>query len=113
MVATPVPVTEITRAGITPPAATTGDTVNGHSVVNDGYMHLDVSNSAGAPGTLTISYPQTVDGQAITPKAITIPATTNNVRIGPFPVQVYGTTINFTVSAATVTLRAWHQSPTQ
>jgi hypothetical protein len=108
MAATVVPVTEITRAGVAAPSAVTGDTVNGHAVANDGNMHISVSNSAGSSGTVTISIYQTLDGLSAASKVVTVPNGAVEYRIGPFPTAVYGPTLNFTVSATTLTLRAYH-----
>lgn len=113
MPATAVPVTEITRSGTTPPTAVTGDTSNGHSISNDGNMYLSVSNSAGSTGTVTISSPRIIDGQAVSARVVTIPANAAEFRIGPFPTASYGVTLNFTVSATTLTLRAYHFIPGQ
>jgi hypothetical protein len=108
MAATVVPVTEITRAGVAPPTAVTGDTVNGHSVANDGTMHITVANSLGSTGTVTLNIVQTVDGLAAAGKTVTIPANAVEHRIGPFPTGVYGNTLTFTTSATTLTFRAYH-----
>jgi hypothetical protein len=111
MAATAVPVTEITRSGVAPPSATTGDTVNGHSIANDGSMYFSVANSLGVTGTVTITVPRLIDGQSVASRVITIPANATEHRIGPFPTASYGTTLNFTVSATTLTLRAYHFTP--
>lgn len=108
MAATVVPVTEITRAGVAAPSAVTGDTVNGHTVSNDGNMHISVSNSAGSTGTVTIAITQTVDGLSAASKVISVPAAAVEFRIGPFPTSIYGPNLGFTVSATTLTLRAYH-----
>jgi hypothetical protein len=107
-----VPLTEITRAGVAPPTAVTGDTVNGHFFTNDGLAVLSVANSAGTTGTVTITLPNLYDGQAVTSRAVSIPAAAVEHKIGPFPVTNYGNPVNFTVSATTLTLRAYHISTT-
>lgn len=110
-----IPLTEIVRAGVAPPTAVTGDTVNGHYFVNDGLVVLSVANSAASTGTVTIVLPTLYDGQAVASRVVTIPAnssTTIEHKIGPFPVANYGNPLNFTVSATTLTLRAYHISST-
>lgn len=107
-----IPLTEITRAGVAPPTAVTGDVTNGHYFVNDGAAILTVANSLGVTGTVTVLLPNLYDGQAVASKAITIPANAVEHKIGPFPVTNYGNPVNFTVSAATLTLRAYHISST-
>lgn len=108
---TTVPVTEITRNGTAAPSPITGDTVNGHSIANDGNMYFSVSNSAGSTGTITIASPRLIDGSAVTSRVVSVPANAVEFRIGPFPTAYYGVTLNFTVSATTLTLRAYHFIP--
>lgn len=107
-----IPLTEITRAGVAPPTAVTGDTVNGHYFVNDGAAILTVANSLGSTGTVTIVLPNLYDGQAVASRAVTIPANAVEHKIGPFPVSNYGNPVNFTTSATTLTFRAYHISST-
>lgn len=107
-----IPVTEITRAGVVPPAATTGDVTNGHTFVNDGQSYITIDNSSGSTGTVTIAIAQLVDGQAPASKTYTVPLSSTGYHIGPFPPSIYGSTVALTVSAATLTLRAWHLSDT-
>jgi hypothetical protein len=81
-----ITVQEITRAGIVPSFAA-GD-ANGHQFVNDGNTYLEVKNSD-AQTTLTITVPATEFGLSFTAPAITIPATTGNKIIGPFPPSLF------------------------
>lgn len=110
MAAVSVPVTEIVRTGVAPATAVTGDTVNGHAITNDGNMYLSVANSTGTPGTVTIAVAKTVDGLAVASRAVTIPANATEHRIGPFPTSTYGNSLGVTVSATTLSLRAYHFS---
>lgn len=79
---------ELSRAGITPTynAATATD---GDAFTNDGHTFVQVLNASGAPITLTIQTPNTVDGLAITDRTVSVPATTGNKMIGPFPPAIY------------------------
>jgi len=103
-----VPVTSITRVGIDPPAVVAGDSVNNHSMVSDGNAWLEIDNAdATNPHTMTVPVPPTVDGQAVASRVYTIPATTVGRRFGPWPVSVYGRTLNFNVSSSQLKLRAF------
>jgi hypothetical protein len=76
-------------------------------------MYFSVSNSLGSTGTVTIASPRLIDGSAVNGRVVTIPANAVEFRIGPFPTAVYGSTLIFTVSATTLTLRAYHFTPGQ
>lgn len=106
-----IPVTTITRAGIVPPAETVGDTVNNHSVAgNDGKVFLEIRNAgATVSRTATVLFAQQVDGQTVPGKPVAVAqATTENA--GPWPVSLYGSTINVDVDNAELRLRAWRLS---
>jgi hypothetical protein len=75
----------ITRAGIAPSYAAAN--VDGHSWPNNGTQLLQVKNASGSPITVTFPIPVTVDGQAVASKTVSVPATTGDRLIGPFPVQ--------------------------
>lgn len=104
-----VTVQTISRAGITP----TYEAVHAdlqHAFVNDGRTFLQVKNVNAATRTATLKIASTVDGQAVTAPVVTIPATTGDKLIGPFPKSVYNQAdgkvhIDFSV-AADVTLAA-------
>jgi hypothetical protein len=78
----------LSRAGITPTYNAATDT-DGDGFSNDGRTFIQVLNTNGATRTLTIAIPVTVDGCAVAGKALTIPATTGNKYIGPFPPDIY------------------------
>lgn len=75
-------VTEITRSGVDPSLSAAN--VDGHAVENNGRMFIDVNNGGGAPITVTVQTPRTVDGLAVAELQVSV---TNGVRrlIGPFP----------------------------
>lgn len=75
----------ISRAGLAPAFAAAN--VDGHSWANNGRQFLYVKNAAGAPITVTFPIPVTVDGQAVASKTVSVPATTGERLIGPFPAQ--------------------------
>lgn len=92
-----------TANGTTPSytAATSSDT---YKAPNDGRVFLHAKNVGGSPVTLTVSTPGTMDGNAVADYTATIPATTGDKLIGPFPPRVYNDDdqkLTITVSGAT------------
>jgi hypothetical protein len=79
-------VQNITRAGTEPTyvaATVSGDTVN-----NAGNVALHYKNASGGAITVTIVTPNTVDGLAVTDRAVAIPAGEERI-IGPFQKAIY------------------------
>lgn len=101
-----VPVTQITRAGVAAPAETNGDPVNNHSVPNNGRMFLEVRNSGSVSRTVTFRFPGVVDGQAVTPRAVSLAAAAIR-RFGPFPTGDYGSQLLVDVDNAELKLTAY------
>lgn len=101
---TNVPVTVITRAGVAGVAPTACDVANGNQCTNNGLTTwLEVTNSAGSSGTITIQPTRTVDAQMAAAVSHTIPATTTTpIKIGPFSAQDYSNALEFNGSAATI-----------
>jgi len=84
-----VPVTEIVRAGVAPPAETNADVANGHHISNDGRVVLLARNSdAGGAHNVTIQTPGTIDGLAVADRVVSLPLSSSKY-IGPFPTGVY------------------------
>lgn len=104
-----IPITNITRTGVSLAAAgTAGNSVDNHEFVNDGNTILRVKNTDGASKTVTLRIARTVDGQAVTNRTVNVGATTGDVAMGPFPVVDYGSLMQVDLSAATgVTLYAY------
>lgn len=63
---------------------------------NDGETIVIVKNASGAPITVTPKAYLTVNGQALTNKTVSVPATTGERIIGPFPVAVYNRAVGDT-----------------
>lgn len=81
-------VQDITRDGITPSYAA-GDAL-GHSFNNVGEnILLQVKNTDAAPITVTILNPSVLDGESVPDKTVSVPATTGDKMIGPFPKRLY------------------------
>src|SRR6266540_3581824 len=95
-------------AGIAP-TFTAVDATNGNKILNTGRTLFTIKNSA-AQGTVTVVTPNTADGNAISDKAVVIPATTGNVEIGALPVAVYNDVngyVTFLFSGGTLTINAY------
>jgi hypothetical protein len=106
----------VTTAGITP----TFDAANasgGQMFANNGRRILRVKNGSGSAVTVTVNIPATLDGVAPANggKQITVPATTGDMVIGPFPSTTYNQAdgkVYVDFSAATsVTLAVLEVSP--
>lgn len=100
-----VPVTTFVRAGVVLPAATTGDAVNNHSVVNDGRVGLIVENTGASSRDITFHTSKTIDGLTGPTRVESIPAGEEQ-GFGPFDPTVYGASLLVDVAHAELTLRA-------
>lgn len=103
---TQITVNSLTRAGVAPVTEVAADATNFNFVVNDGKTWLEVTNSGGNTETVTLRVKGTVDGQAVTPKVVSL-ATTVKRKIGPFPVALYGPQVEFDCSHAGITVAAY------
>jgi hypothetical protein len=76
------------RAGITP---TYGAALAaGHAFDNSGgNVILHVKNAGGSPITVTIGGTKTVDGRTLPALTVSVPATSGDKIIGPFPKDLY------------------------
>ena len=87
MARTTLAVQQIERSGLAP--AYSAANVDGHAVPNNGVTFIQVKNVSGSPVTVTIQLPQTVDGQTVPNKTVSVPATTGDRMIGPFTPALY------------------------
>jgi len=93
---------EITRAGVGPTFAAAAG--GGDSFPNDGRTMCEVKNAGGGAITLTVVTQITVDGKAVADDAISVPATTGDRMVGPFPPEIYNDVngrVNLTYSGVT------------
>lgn len=118
MVATPLSSTTVARSvtdGVNLAAAGVAvDSANDNSFQNDGSTLLRVKNAGGGACTVTVCFAQgNVDGTTIAPlgKQYSVPATTGDRLIGPFPVVTYGTTVTVKYSTGT-SVTAYVYQPT-
>jgi hypothetical protein len=91
MARTVIPVSEISRAGIAPPAQQTADQPNGNYIAsNDGTIFVEIENTDASPKSVGfVIFGSQVDGVTIPDKVVTVPA--GAIRwAGPFPVRYYG-----------------------
>ena len=106
---TPITVNGISRAGLPGVTPTACDVANGNQIANNGRTTwLEVTNSAGSSGTLTVQPTRTVDGQMVQAVTHTIPATTTvPIKFGPFSAMDYSSSLEFNGSAATILVAAY------
>lgn len=79
------------------------DAVNGNRIPNGGHLQLEFTSAAG--GTVTVSFPKKVDGQAVTPIVYTFTGAQTQ-QAGGWPVNIYGPEVLFTASVNTITVVA-------
>lgn len=85
---TELSVQDIVRTGLTPSfeaAETDGEAIDNSS--HKVFIHVKNTNAASI--TVDIITPGTIDGMAIPDKQVTVPATTGDKMIGPFPAGLY------------------------
>lgn len=100
-----VSVTQSTRAGTVLPAATAGDATNNHSVANDGRVILMVNNTGATAHDVTFLTVRSVDGLTAPTRVESIPAGETQL-FGTFDPTDYGTTLEFDVASAELTINA-------
>ena len=79
-------VQQLARAGVAPAYAAAAADENQFS--NDGRTFIHILN-VGAEMTATFQTPGLMDGLAIGERIVTIPLTTGNKMVGPFPPDMY------------------------
>lgn len=89
---------------IVKPTPVACDAVNGNSAANGGTLILELTSSAG--GTVTVAFPNKVDGQSVTPLTYTLTGVQTKIA-GGYPVNIYGSTVTFTASVSTITYIAY------
>lgn len=94
-------------------ALTAVDGTNGNNFSNDGTTLLRVKNGSAGAITVTVKFAsQAVDGATLVNpigKTYSIPATTGDRLMGPFPVVTYGSTVEVTFSSGTTVTAAVYQ----
>jgi hypothetical protein len=100
-----IPVTQLSRAGVTLPAVTTGNATDNHYVVNDQNVGLIIENTGAVDRTVTFYTVKSIDGLTAPTRVETLTAGQEQ-GFGPFDPAIYGTTLNIDVEHADITLRA-------
>jgi len=81
-------VTTVTSAGVVPPAEQAASAENNFIPYNDGRVHLEIHNTGGAEGTVTILQPGVADGVGYPGKEIKVAAAATKL-VGPLSPAVY------------------------
>ncbi len=101
-----IPVTNITTTAAAAATEVNGDSTNHHYVANNGSTWLVVRNAdSGGPHTVTVGL-LSVDGQAVTGKTVSVPASSaRQFRLGA--PNLYGTRTNIDVDSSQLKLTAY------
>lgn len=95
---------QITRVGINATDTGSLSTSDTYKVRNDGKTFLHFKKSGAGACTVTFVTPGTVDGLAVADRTVSVPATTGDVMVGPFPRRIYNDSdgeLAFTLSEIT------------
>ena len=76
-------------AGLTPSYKSDMSATDTYFVPNDGRTVIHLKNTGGSNSVVTVVTPGTVDGSAVADKTYTVPLTTGDLFIGPFPANTY------------------------
>ena len=76
-------------SGITPTYTGSLLTANTYQIRNNGNVLLHFKKSGAGDCTVTIQTPKTIGGLAVSEQTVTVPATTGDKMIGPFPPNIY------------------------
>ena len=106
--ALPAP-TKVTRSGVTPPAQTALDAVNGNTVTNTGATYYDVTNTDTASHTVTFNIQQQVDGVTPTSPPKTLAAGVTK-RYANFPPNIYGQQLQIDTDSALVKIVSYYNA---
>src|SRR6185437_8170519 len=76
-------------------------TAGGDTFATGDEVYLNVKNAGGSSQTVTVATPGNVEGIAESGFQFSVPATTGDVLVGPFPSRLFGVTAAITYSAVT------------
>lgn len=82
-------VEDVVRAGLAATYTGSLSTSDTYTFPNDGKTILHVKKTGAGECTVTIVTQSTVDGQAVADRTVSVPATTGDRFIGPFPREQY------------------------
>jgi hypothetical protein len=107
MPAVVVPVHTITRAGTALATPAACDSVNGNVITaNSGMVFLELQNTDTAGHTVDVSFVGVLDGQVLGGRTIELAASAHGFY-GGWPVNTYGSTVNFKADNALVKAAAY------
>jgi len=89
----------ITRTGLGPTYAAAAGGGDKFAPGDDTFLH--VKNASGAPITVTVVTPGSVEGQAIADLTVSVPATTGDRMIGPFPLALFANSADSNLASIT------------
>jgi len=95
---------DLAATGITPSYTGSLLTTNTYLVRNNGKMFLHFKKAGAGDCVVTIQTPPTVGGLAVAEQTVTVPATTGDKMIGPFPPSIYNSStgdLKFTLGEIT------------
>ncbi|MFC6885289.1 MULTISPECIES: hypothetical protein [Actinomadura] len=102
----PLAATRPARGGVTAVAEVDGNTVDGHVVTNTGRTVITVRNAdASNPHSVTFVLPQTIDGQAVADRVVSIPASATRT-FGGFVTEWYSQRLSIDVDSTQLKLQA-------
>jgi hypothetical protein len=90
--------------GLAPSYTGSLSTENTYQVQNNGRVFLHFKKTGAGECTVTITTPVTKGGLAVADRTLTVPATTGDKMIGPFPPSIYNNSsglLEFTASEVT------------
>lgn len=105
MARTAIPVLHTSRyqvASVSSLTVVSGNTVDGMSMVNDGATVIVLRNRAGTPESIALTVVETVDFAPAGPVVIPVASSVYLGQIGPFPVELYGSVLEFAVSDSAI-----------
>ena len=94
----------LTTSGITPSYTGSHSTSDTYLVRNNGRCYVHIKKSGAGDCDATFETPGNVGGNAIADLVVTVPATTGDKMIGPFPPNIYNDSVgdvNITFSEIT------------
>lgn len=94
-------VQKMVSTGITPSYTGSLSTSNTYQVRNNGRTFVHFKKSEAADCVVTVETPKLVAGLAVAEQTVTVPASTGDKMIGPFPPSVYNDAngdVNITLS---------------
>ncbi len=107
-----VPLTQITRSGVTPATEVTPVAVDDLKFINDGHVFVLVRNTGAGANTATFVTPGSVDEQAVADRDVSVPAAASRY-VGPFPASQYNQgdgTVYVDVANTELRFSAYHLS---